>query len=147
MPAARGECIMKRYTFGSYPHDGERKNITWLILEQNGNEAKLISEYVLDACYQPPHSAFSEKKTFLIASVPLANHSHIRYTEAVRWQHPGNAYQRAYTPRIMQIVQIAGNIFSEQICLESANLQRVGIIQNNPEPQYFQGVPGFSVLV
>ena len=42
---------MKRYTFGSYPHDGERKNITWLILEQNGNEAKLISEYVLDACY------------------------------------------------------------------------------------------------
>lgn len=42
---------MKRYTFGSYPHDDIRKNITWLILEQNGNEAKMISEYVLDACY------------------------------------------------------------------------------------------------
>jgi len=69
----------------------------------------------------------SIRKPFLIASVPLANPTHIRYTEVVRWQHPGNAYQRAHTLRIMQIVQIAGNIFSEQIYLEAASLQRVGI--------------------
>lgn len=41
--------MFDRYIFGSYPHDGERENISWLVLERNGNEAKLISEYVLDA--------------------------------------------------------------------------------------------------
>ena len=40
---------MKRYSFGSYPQNDGRETITWLMLEKNGNEAKLISEYVLDA--------------------------------------------------------------------------------------------------
>ena len=40
---------MKRYSFGSYPQNDGRETITWLMLEKNGNEAKLIFEYVLDA--------------------------------------------------------------------------------------------------
>jgi hypothetical protein len=76
-------------------------------------------------------------------TVILANYSHIRYTGTVRWQHPGNAYQRAHIPWIMQIVQIAGSIFSKQIYLESSSLQRVGVNNSSPEPLANQGVPGF----
>ena len=35
--------------FGSYPIDETRENIPWLVLEKQGNQAKLISEFVLDA--------------------------------------------------------------------------------------------------
>lgn len=31
--------MLSRYTFGSYPHGDARENITWLVLEKNGNEA------------------------------------------------------------------------------------------------------------
>lgn len=41
--------MLSRCTFGSYPHGDSRENITRLVLEKPGNEAKLISEYVLDA--------------------------------------------------------------------------------------------------
>lgn len=44
-----GFNMFERYTFGSYPHDGSRENITWLVLETDGSKAKLISEYILDA--------------------------------------------------------------------------------------------------
>ena len=44
------ECaVEKRYTFGSYPQDGGRRNIDWLIIKEEKGRALLISEYVLDA--------------------------------------------------------------------------------------------------
>ena len=46
----RSECaVEKRYTFGSYPQDGGRRNIDWLIIKEDDGRALLISEYVLDA--------------------------------------------------------------------------------------------------
>jgi len=46
-------------------------------------------------------------------------------------------------PRMMQIIQAAGNIFSEQRCLEAAGLQRVGGNGTSPEALVNQGIPGF----
>lgn len=40
---------MERFVFGGYPINSKMENISWLVLEKNGNQAKLISEYALDA--------------------------------------------------------------------------------------------------